>query len=58
MKIICVLRGHRRSVERAQYDSHNGWRSVCKHCNQPMVRISKGDWRLASEIASGAEPAA
>jgi hypothetical protein len=58
MRLICWLRGHHRSVERAQYDSVNGWRSVCRHCERPMVRLGKGDWRLVSEVESEAGPAA
>lgn len=56
MRIICRIRGHKRSAERAQYDSENGWRSVCKHCDAPMARLGKGDWCLVSEVADQARP--
>lgn len=49
MRIICMLRGHHRSVKQATYDCVHGWRSVCRHCGVPMVRIEKGRWQLQSE---------
>ncbi len=57
MKIFCQLWGHRRSASRARYDYDGArWRSVCKHCSEPMVRIEKGEWLLEQDVPP-AEPA-
>jgi len=39
VKIVCQIMGHHRSAERARYDYDlQQWRSVCRHCEAPMVR--------------------
>ena len=43
--MLCHIFGHRRSRRRA-YLEKDHWKSYCKHCGAPMVRVHKGDWKL------------
>jgi len=46
---LCLFSGHHRSIKRAKYDVERGWRSVCRHCDRPMIRIGPQNWRLENE---------
>lgn len=49
MHLLCALSGHHRSLKHIKHDDSYGYRSICKYCRRPMVRIEHGDWRLADE---------
>jgi hypothetical protein len=44
MHLTCLVLGHHRSRGRAVEDDEFGWRSVCKRCGVPMVRIDFRKW--------------
>lgn len=44
MKLICRLFGHRRSIAEARRYGDVEWRSVCRHCREPLLRIGPGHW--------------
>ena len=44
MNLTCLVLGHRRSRGRAVEDDEFGWRSVCKRCDVPMVRLDYNNW--------------
>jgi hypothetical protein len=48
-RLVCRAFGHKRSSLDASFDSEKGWRSFCSRCQAPMIRVSKGDWRLDPE---------
>lgn len=43
----CLLLGHVRSRRYARPGTVEGeWRSICRFCDEPMVRSHRGRWRL------------
>lgn len=46
MHLLCLIFGHHRSRKGARR-SGEGWKSVCKRCGRPMVRIRRNEWELA-----------
>ena len=51
---LCRIAGHAKSVKHATFDyDRQAWRSSCRHCGAPMVRLGKGDWRLADDAGEG-----
>ena len=57
MNFICRLFGHQRSIRRARRYSDKEWRSSCRLCGTPMVRLGPGKWIPGSEFVAGPEPA-
>jgi hypothetical protein len=49
MNFICRIIGHRRSARQARRYGDDDWRSVCKTCGTPMVRMGPGKWIPSSE---------
>jgi len=56
MNFICRLFGHQRSIRRARRYSDKEWRSSCRLCGTPMVRLGPGKWIPGSQFKAGAEP--
>ncbi len=54
MKLVCRVFGHHRSAEEARRYSDTEWRSVCRHCREPMIRVGPGQWVPQSEQAAPA----
>jgi len=51
-RVLCRLFGHRRSRRRARR-SGNGWRSRCRLCGTPMIRVAKGVWQVDAKLPEG-----
>lgn len=45
-RILCRLGFHHRSRKAAR-QTEAGWRSTCRWCGQPMLKLKGGDWRIA-----------
>lgn len=44
--LLCKLFGHKRSARKARFNSESmQWESLCKRCQEPLVRHEHGDWR-------------
>jgi hypothetical protein len=43
-RILCRLGFHTRSRRQAKR-TEAGWKSVCRGCNRPMIKLKGGDWR-------------
>ena len=56
MHFICRLFGHQRSIRRARRFSDKEWRSSCRLCGTPRVRLGPGKWIPVSEFKAGPEP--
>ncbi|HEV2746835.1 MAG TPA: hypothetical protein VGW34_06005 [Allosphingosinicella sp.] len=44
MRIICMVAGHWRSFKRARRDYDRAWRSECRWCKVPMIRLGRKHW--------------
>jgi hypothetical protein len=44
-RILCRLGFHARSRSKAK-KTEAGWKSVCRGCEQPMIKLKGGDWRV------------
>jgi len=49
MNVLCLLTGHHRSKRRLRRDLTFGWRSQCKFCGKPMVRLAPRHWCIRSK---------
>ena len=51
MHVVCLLFGHRRALKKVRhhYMGHRylGYKSSCRWCGVPMIRIEHGQWRPA-----------
>jgi hypothetical protein len=45
MYLVCELLGHHRSKTDAVPLGGGRWRSICRHCRAPMVRVGPKDWK-------------
>jgi hypothetical protein len=43
--LLCRLGFHARSRRKAK-QTEAGWKSVCRGCGQPMIKLKGGDWRV------------
>jgi len=44
-RILCRLGFHARSRKQAK-KTEAGWKSVCRACDKPMIKLKGGDWRV------------
>jgi len=44
-RILCRLGFHARSRKNAK-KTETGWKSVCRSCGKPMIKLKGGDWRV------------
>ncbi|QJU59030.1 hypothetical protein HL653_15790 [Sphingomonas sp. AP4-R1] len=44
-KLLCRFGIHVRSRKQAKR-SEAGWKSVCRGCGRPMLKLKGGDWRV------------
>jgi len=44
MHVICLLFGHHRSLKKVRHH-YMGFKSACRWCGTPMLRIEHGQWR-------------
>jgi hypothetical protein len=45
IEFVCNWRGHRRSGRRAKFNyDEQQWKSVCKRCGTPLVRVDENQW--------------
>ena len=43
-RLLCKMFGHFRNGRRVRR-SHEGWRTSCIICREPLIRVSQGDWQ-------------
>lgn len=50
VRILCFFLGHRRSIKRVVHRGDE-YRSCCRWCKKPMLRVSPGVWELSEPAA-------
>jgi hypothetical protein len=59
MHVVCLLFGHRRSKRKVRHhflgDKYLGYKSSCRWCGTPLVRIEHGRW---TPVTNPDQPAA
>jgi hypothetical protein len=53
MNLLCRLIGHRRSASEARRYSNSEWRSVCRNCRLPLIRIGPNHWVPVEDHPAG-----